>query len=88
MDNRVFDEAQSFIVVVCLTLPHLPIHFFHEYAMRSIVAPLGKFLKSDNPTAFVSQLEPRFALSWMRPNFFLNPSRLGCLEHKVVIFKR
>lgn len=51
-----FYESSIFDLSVWVMLLDLPIHFFPECALHSIVARLGKFLKRDNPTTCVSRL--------------------------------
>ncbi|XP_041025303.1 uncharacterized protein LOC121265683 [Juglans microcarpa x Juglans regia] len=46
-----FQEDQEPIrVPVWITLPGLPPNYYHESFLRSITAPIGRFLKRDNPT--------------------------------------
>ncbi|XP_042973206.1 uncharacterized protein LOC122305010 [Carya illinoinensis] len=46
-----FHEDQEPVrVPVWITLPGLPPNFYHESFLRNITAPIGRFLKRDNPT--------------------------------------
>ncbi|KAF5458293.1 hypothetical protein F2P56_022329 [Juglans regia] len=43
-------DQEPIRVPMWITLPGLPPNFYHESFLRSITAPIGRFLKRDNPT--------------------------------------
>ncbi|XP_042944814.1 uncharacterized protein LOC122278694 [Carya illinoinensis] len=44
------EDQEPICVPVWITLPGLPPNFYHESFLRNITAPIGRFLKRDNPT--------------------------------------
>lgn len=44
-------------VPVWITLLGLPPNFYHESFLRSIIAPIGRFLKRDNPTRCATRID-------------------------------
>ncbi|XP_041027016.1 uncharacterized protein LOC121267237 [Juglans microcarpa x Juglans regia] len=51
------EEEEPSMVPVWIVLPGLPPNFYHELFLRIFTAPIGKFIKRDNPTRCVTRTD-------------------------------
>lgn len=51
------EESEHSLVPVWIFLPGLSPNFYHETLLRSIVSPMGKFLRRDNSTKCATRMD-------------------------------
>ncbi|XP_041009385.1 uncharacterized protein LOC121253439 [Juglans microcarpa x Juglans regia] len=49
------EEEEPSIVPVWIALPGLPPNFYHESLLKILTAPIGRFIRRDNPTRFATR---------------------------------
>ncbi|KAF5477416.1 hypothetical protein F2P56_004056 [Juglans regia] len=87
------EEEEPSIVPVWIVLPGLPPNYYHEYFLKILTTPIGRFIRRDNPTRCATRIDgaricvEMDAAKEPLPHFWIGTPGMGSSRKQEIIYE-